>query len=103
VQGSKSIIPRMQIDSLCRLGFVAVVPNYRLCPQISVYDGPVIDSLDCLKWTVSSLPAIFLHETGVIHIDTTRITVMGHSAGAALALLAVRYTWSQSSRVLILI
>lgn len=90
VQGSKDIIPRMQIASLCHMGFVAVVPNYRLCPQISLYDGPVTDSLDCLEWTASSMPAILRKEPNYVEVDTGRIVLMGHSSGGSLALLAVR-------------
>jgi acetyl esterase/lipase len=80
----------MQIESLCHLGFVAVIPNYRLCPQISLYDGPVTDSLDCLEWVATSLPAILQKEPNAVKVDTERIVVMGHSAGASLALLVVR-------------
>lgn len=72
------------------MGFVAVIPNYRLCPQISLYDGPVTDSLDCLEWTASSMPAILRKEPNYVEADAERIALMGHSSGGSLALLAVR-------------
>jgi acetyl esterase/lipase len=85
VQGSKAIVPRIQIEELGRLGFVVVVPNFRLCPQVSVYNGPVKDARDCLLWVQNSLSGLL---TGVL-INTNRIVTMGHSSGAALAGLLV--------------
>lgn len=84
----------MQIESLCHMGFVAVVPNYRLCPQISLYDGPVKDSLDSLEWTASLMPAILRKEPNHVEVDAGRIALMGHSSGGSLALLVVRLHFS---------
>lgn len=89
VQGSKAIIPKTQITTLARFGFIVVVPNYRLCPHISVYDGPLADSLECMRWTAYSLPDKLFRDVGIC-IDANRITLMGHSSGGSLALLAVR-------------
>ncbi|KAH8696123.1 Alpha/Beta hydrolase protein [Talaromyces proteolyticus] len=87
VQGSKSIIPRIQIEELVRLGFVVVVPNFRLCPQISVFEGPVTDAKDCLRWVESSLGDVLHDEKNGLPVDQSRIVTMGHSCGATLALL----------------
>jgi acetyl esterase/lipase len=89
VQGSKAIVPRIQIEELCRLGFVVVVPNFRLCPQISVYNGPVTDARDSLLWVQRSLAELLIGEVDGVSVDTSRIVTMGHSSGAALAGLIV--------------
>lgn len=89
VQGSKAIVPRIQIEELGRLGFVVVIPNFRLCPQISVYDGPVTDAKDCLLWVQNSLAGLLATEGDGVLINTNRIVTLGHSSGAALAGLLV--------------
>ncbi|KAF5010516.1 hypothetical protein FDECE_3333 [Fusarium decemcellulare] len=83
--GSKALLPRYHRDRLLELGFVVVSANYRLCPTINVYDGPVKDSLDAYEWVRLTLPGL-LKEEGV-DADSTRIVVLGHSCGATLALL----------------
>lgn len=88
--GSKEMIPTYQIEELgVNLGFVVVCANYRLCPTISVYDGPLADSKDCYLWATTQLPSILASEEG-IGVDPTKTVTMGHSAGATLALLLVR-------------
>jgi acetyl esterase/lipase len=79
------------------LGFLVVVPNYRLCPHISVFDGPVTDSKDCLVWAVKELPALLKKEKkekkdggdDYYEIDTSKVVTMGHSGGGGLALRMV--------------
>lgn len=97
-QGSKAIVPRAQTETLARLGFIVVVPNYGLCPHVSVYEGPVADSLECLRWTVNFLPGPISRDEG-ISIDASRIALMGHSSGASLALLAVSSSLFEYIRV----
>jgi hypothetical protein len=63
---------------------VVVVPDYRLCPQVSLYDGPITDARSCLAWTRNHLPHA-LEDVGV-KADPTHIAAFGHSAGATLAL-----------------
>ena len=86
--GAKEHIPSNQIETLLELGFVAVSVNYRLCPTISLYDGPLTDCKDCYAWCKTSLPSLLKKDTG-ISIDPCRLVTMGHSAGATLALLMV--------------
>ncbi|KAF5865349.1 hypothetical protein ETB97_004160 [Aspergillus alliaceus] len=85
VKWSKEVVPKSEISTLARLGFVVVVPNYRLCPQISVVNGPIADSKDCLVWAATKLTELLQTESVVV--DSTRIVTMGHSAGGTLALL----------------
>ncbi|KAL1961767.1 hypothetical protein VTN77DRAFT_1054 [Rasamsonia byssochlamydoides] len=85
VLGSKSIIPLPQLSALTKLGFLVVVPNYHLCPQIGVFDGPMTDLRDCLIWAVTELPALLEKEDGVgdddFKVDARTVITMGHSAG----------------------
>ena len=79
------MVPQLQIDDLVKLGFVVVVPEYRLCPQVNAYDGPIQDAKDSFIWTKETLPRLLEQETGVT-VDPARVAAMGHSAGGNLAL-----------------
>ncbi|KAH6661747.1 Alpha/Beta hydrolase protein [Halenospora varia] len=86
VIGSKRMLQKAQIEKLLELGFVVVSANYRLCPTISLYDGPVTDSLDAFKWAQTELPSL-LKKDAKVEVDGTRAVALGHSCGGALALL----------------
>ncbi|GMG09381.1 unnamed protein product [Aspergillus oryzae var. brunneus] len=63
VKWSKDVVPKSEISTLTDLGFVVLVPNYRLCPQISVFNGPIADSRDCLVWAANELPGLLQNES----------------------------------------
>jgi acetyl esterase/lipase len=63
---------------------VVVTPEYRLCPQVSLYDGPIQDAKDVLRWCQHELPGLL--ENANVQVDSSRIVAMGHSAGGQLAL-----------------
>jgi len=88
VLGSTAMIPKSQINSLVNKGFVVVTPEYRLCPQVSLYEGPIQDAKESLKWCQEELPKL-MREKGV-EVDGKRVVGMGHSAGGQLALTTVR-------------
>ena len=83
--GTAAMIPRNQIANLVARGFVVVTPEYRLSPQVSLYDGPIQDAKDVLRWCQDALPGL-LQKSHSINVDASRIVVMGHSAGGMLAL-----------------
>lgn len=92
--GNKSLVSKAIIDYLIvELGTVAVVPDYRLCPAVSVWEGPVTDAKACLTWVYHKLPAILAKTGDGIAIDTDRIASVGFSAGGTLALLLVSSTF----------
>ena len=64
--------------ALAALGFVAVVPEYRLLPE-AVWPAPLDDALAAFEWTIA--------HASDLGIDPDRVVVQGHSAGAYLALL----------------
>lgn len=55
--GSTNLIPQSQITHLTdTLNAVAIAPEYRLCPQVSLRAGPVADAHACLAWARETLP-----------------------------------------------
>ncbi|KAJ5094256.1 hypothetical protein N7456_010117 [Penicillium angulare] len=88
VVGSKDTIPKPQISYLTRAGFLVVVPNYRLCPQVSAFEGPITDSKDCLIWAISNASSLLSQEAAAdgYQVNTEKVVVMGHSGGGGLAL-----------------
>lgn len=90
VAGAKSAISKARLESLVLdFGFVAVVPNYRHCPTVSVYDGPIQDVRTCFGWAQKTLPGHLRSDLG-IDADGNKIAVIGASAGGTLALHLVR-------------
>ncbi|KAL6362253.1 hypothetical protein LRP88_04331 [Fusarium phalaenopsidis] len=82
----KTAQPIARLESLIYdFGFTVVVPDYRHCPTVSVFDGPVTDIHNCYSWTREELPALLSGDTGVL-IDGSRVAVIGSSAGGTLAL-----------------
>ncbi|KAJ5513434.1 Alpha/beta hydrolase fold-3 [Penicillium fimorum] len=85
VVGSRLMLPMEQIEYLANAGFVVVSADYRLCPQVSLYDGPIQDAKDVYAWCKESLPGL-LKKDAEIEVDPSRTVVFGHSAGGNLAL-----------------
>ncbi|KAG6993950.1 hypothetical protein G7Y79_00049g085100 [Physcia stellaris] len=85
IVGSKSSTPRTQITYLTTQNFIAVLPNYRLAPQLSARDGAFLDTRKAWSWAQTTLPALLQSEHGIT-ADSTRAVAMGYSAGGTLAL-----------------
>jgi acetyl esterase/lipase len=64
--------------SLAELGYVAVLPNYRLYPAVKM-QGFMDDAADAGQWAAA--------HAGEFGADASRLYLMGHSAGAHLAAL----------------
>ncbi|KAJ5633667.1 hypothetical protein N7528_001509 [Penicillium herquei] len=88
VIGAKEIIPYAQIRYLTRAGFLVVIPNYRLCPQVSAFEGPITDSKDCLIWAIQNAEFLLAQtdEADAYRVNSEKVVVMGHSGGGGLAL-----------------
>ncbi|THW84138.1 alpha/beta-hydrolase [Aureobasidium pullulans] len=66
VIGSDAMIPQVQIDYLTSHNFVVVIPNYRLCPQVSALKGAIPDthaSYDFCKSTLGPLCSLPMTST----------------------------------------
>ncbi|KAJ3010798.1 hypothetical protein HKX48_007198 [Thoreauomyces humboldtii] len=87
VVGDKHFIPKATVPHLTSLGFIVVVPNYRLCPTVSVHDGPLEDARDVLAWTRTDLNALLKQNDSIAAVDPTRVVAVGYSAGGTLALM----------------
>jgi len=77
-------------QALASRGFIAVVPDYRLYPQIR-YPDFLRDSAAAVRWTLDNLAAL--------GGDPARVHLMGHSAGAYnAAMLALDDRWLGPAR-----
>lgn len=86
------MLPGASIKALHEAGFIPVASDYRLCPTISVVDGPVADSVAAYEWAQNELPALLRRDHG-IQVKGNNIVTLGHSCGGGLALLMVgRFT-----------
>jgi hypothetical protein len=47
---SSSMFYSDQINDCLDRGWIVVVPNHRLCPQVSLLEGPMQDCRDLLEW-----------------------------------------------------
>ena len=65
-------------NSFARRGWITVIPNYRLFPE-ALFPAWVRDGADAVRWTVDNI--------ATFGGDTSRIVVVGHSAGAHTATL----------------
>jgi len=64
--------------TLAARGFVVVVPDYRLYPEVR-YPGFIEDGADAVRWTFAHISRY--------GGDPARVSLMGHSAGAYIALM----------------
>ena len=71
-------------EQLVKDGFCVVLPNYSLCPKVSI-DEIVRQVRACLKWL-----HVFADLAGA---DPTNITLSGHSAGGHLTAMALLTDW----------
>jgi acetyl esterase/lipase len=81
--GSSEIIPQAQIGWLASHGFLVVIPNYRLAPQVT---GSISlsDGVEAHDWAASDLTdAMKPHG---VDVNASEIVVMGHSSGGTIAL-----------------
>jgi acetyl esterase/lipase len=91
------MLPAAHIDALNEAGFVAVTSDYRLCPTISVLDGPVADTIAAYTWAQDELPTLLEKEHG-IRVSGKNIVTLGHSCGGGLALLMVSMSYAKTEK-----
>jgi acetyl esterase/lipase len=74
-----------QTRILLEKGFLPVSLDHRLCPEVSLSEGPMVDVCDALVWARYTLPYIKLQRSD-IQIDGERVVVVGWSSGGQLAM-----------------
>lgn len=74
-----------QTQILLRKGFLPVSIDYRLCPEVTLADGPMSDVADALQWIRNVLPKLPLCRQD-IQIDGSQVVAVGWSTGGMLAL-----------------
>ncbi|OAR02343.1 hypothetical protein LLEC1_04192 [Akanthomyces lecanii] len=82
---SRQDIPMKHIRVLLQRGYLPVSVDYRLCPEVSLFEGPVTDCCDALKWARNTLPKLKL--TGpAVRIVPDKLLALGWSSGGQLAM-----------------
>lgn len=74
-----------QTRLLLGLGFLPISIDHRLCPEISLAKGPMVDVCDALAWARHRLPSIDLGNSS-LSLDGNRVVVVGWSSGGQLAM-----------------
>ena len=81
---SKSSMRPSQTALLLEHGILPVSLDYRLVPEINVYDGAMTDIRDGMSWARNKLP-ITARGRG-LELDSKNVVVIGWSAGGQLAM-----------------
>jgi acetyl esterase/lipase len=82
---SRQDIPMKHVRELLQRGFLPVSVDYRLCPELSLFDGPVTDCCDALQWVRETLPSLRLGGPRV-RIMPGKVLALGWSSGGQLAM-----------------
>ena len=73
-------------EQLVKDGFCVVIPNYSLCPKVTI-DEIVRQMRACLKWVHQS--------ASTFGADPNNITLSGHSAGGQLTAMLLATDWQR--------
>lgn len=89
--GAAGMVNADQIQDCLDRGWVVVVPNYRLCPQVNLLEGPMRDVRDLLAWIQDGHLEAHIAAAGSspLTIDQDHIFAFGTSSGGHLALSLV--------------
>jgi acetyl esterase/lipase/2-polyprenyl-3-methyl-5-hydroxy-6-metoxy-1,4-benzoquinol methylase/acyl carrier protein len=82
---SRKDIRPAQVDLLLDAGFLPVSIDYRLCPEVSLLEGPMPDVRDALAWARADLPHQSLSRSD-IQPDGDYVVAVGWSTGGHLAM-----------------
>lgn len=82
---SRNDVRPKQTEMLLNSGFLPVSIDYRLCPEMTLIDGPMTDVGDALAWIRHVLPKIPLSRPDV-RINGEKVVCVGWSTGGHLAM-----------------
>jgi len=80
----KDVRPR-QTQLLLDHGVLPVAIDYRLCPETTLLEGPLVDAHSAYAWARRVLPTLNLTSTSV-RLDASRVVVVGWSTGGTVAM-----------------
>lgn len=83
--GPSRLINAHQLQDCLSRGWIVLSPQFRLCPQVDILEGPIGDTRACLAWVQSGGLDRELSCHGFI-ADLHRIASYGMSSGGSLAL-----------------
>jgi len=90
ILGYSGMVNKGQIGDCLERGWIVVVPNHRLCPQVNLLEGPMQDIRDLLRWIYDgSLQKAIDAKIGKANAprcDLDRVISFGTSAGGHLTL-----------------
>jgi acetyl esterase/lipase len=91
--GSSDMVNKDQVQDCLNRGWIVLVPNHRLCPQVDLFDGPMRDCRDLLDWVYNGgLNEAVSALTGVPYaLDLDHVFAFGTSSGGTLALSLVSH------------
>ncbi|CAI4213177.1 unnamed protein product [Parascedosporium putredinis] len=86
--GSSDLVNKDQVQDCLDRGWIVLVPNHRLCPQVNLLEGPMRDCRDLLAWIHDGGldRAVTAHAETPYAIDYDAILAFGTSSGGTLAL-----------------
>lgn len=88
--GASGMVNPDQIRDCLDRGWIVVVPNHRLCPQVTLLDGPMQDCRDLLEWIYEGRLEESLKKQGYsAQYDLSHVFSFGTSSGGHLALSLV--------------
>jgi acetyl esterase/lipase len=82
---SRKDVRANQIQLLLDAGFLPVSVDYRLCPEMSLIEGPMQDVRDALRWARQCLPSLPLARPD-IRPNGDQVVAIGWSTGGHLAM-----------------
>ena len=82
-----------QTQTLMKAGFLPISVDYRLCPEVTLPDGPMRDVCNALLWARKTLPTLALSRPD-IRADGEKVVAVGWSSGGHLAM---SLAWTASS------
>lgn len=83
---SRKDVRPAQTNLLLEKGFLPVSLDHRLCPEVSLVDGPMVDIRDGLYWARHELPSIVAARRSGLQVDGEKVVVVGWSSGGQLAM-----------------
>lgn len=82
---SRQDIPMKHARVLLQRGFLPVSVDYRLCPETTLFEGPMTDCRDALQWVRNVLPTLQLAWPNA-QVDPSKVLALGWSSGGQLAM-----------------